>query len=478
MRLKLFKKLVFTNALIIIISLTLIVMILGFAISNYFSKENYDKLNNSCTAVARVAIMDYSSSNFQRNLYNIISVQGRVSEVDCFITDTNGQILLCGCTDSYNDNCTHTDKVIPRSILNSADVDKYFEIGRLNKIYGSDYYTVGVAYYSTDGVKLGYVFSSASAIQVQSLMKEIFELYIISAIIPLIIMFIVIYAITYRFTKPLKLMSSAAKSMAKGDFSKRIPVVSNDEIGELSVSFNHMTNSLARLENMRRSFVGNVSHELRTPMTTISGFIDGIIDGTIPEEKQSRYLSIISDEVKRLSRVVESMLNLSRLESGETSIKPMLFDISEVIVNIVIGREKNINEKNIEIVGLDSLEKCFIYADYDLIYQVVYNLFDNALKFTDNSGQITFEVNNYQKNVDFSIANTGHGIEKDSIDSIFDRFYKVDKARSVNKNSAGLGLYIVKTIVNIHGGKIKVQSIPDKETIFTVSLPNKNIKGE
>ena len=120
-------------------------------------------------------------------------------------------------------------------------------------------------------------------------------------------------------------MSDAAKSMAKGDFSKRIPVTSNDEIGELAISFNMMTNSLAQLEGMRRSFIGNVSHELKTPMTTISGFIDGILDGTIPEERQGYYLDIVSKEVKRLSRLVEGMLSMSKLESGQETLKPQTF---------------------------------------------------------------------------------------------------------------------------------------------------------
>ena len=148
-----------------------------------------------------------------------------------------------------------------------------------------------------------------------------------------------------------------ASMAAKGDFSKRIPVTSDDEIGELAVSFNQMTNSLVQLEGMRKSFVANVSHELKTPMTTIGGFIDGILDGTIEPEKQSYYLQIVSDEVRRLSRLVQSMLSMAKLESGEFVLKPELFDFRELLCTIVISQEQRIEAEKIEITGLDGIEK-------------------------------------------------------------------------------------------------------------------------
>ncbi len=472
MRLKLFRKLFFTIGIIIVVSFTVIATILSFAVSNYFSEEKYAQLRDNCDSIAVVAVTDMNSENFRRNIYNIIGVQNNVSNADIFISDTSGKILVCGC-DKFiiGHDCMHSVSTVSKVILDTAREGEYFEVGDFNRLYEEDFYTVGIPLKSADGTVLGYVFSSTTTESLKILMDRVFEMCIISAIFPIIIMFIAVYTMTYRFTKPLKLMSDAARAMAKGDFSKRIPVMSDDEIGELSVSFNNMTNSLARLEEMRRSFVGNVSHELRTPMTTIGGFIDGILDGTIEEDQREYYLRIISDEVKRLSRVVESMLNLSRLESGEVKLKPIMFNLSEAVVSVVLSREKQIESKNITVIGLDMLEETFVYADYDLIYQVIYNLVDNAVKFCEDGGEISFSVGSDAKFVRFGVKNTGFGIPKENIGRIFDRFYKVDKSRSANKNSAGLGLYIVKTIINIHGGRITVESAENEYTDFSVQLP-------
>ncbi len=476
MRLKLFKKLAITIGIVILISLSVIVMILSVVISNYFSNEKYAQLSQNCESVAEVALTDMNSSNFQRNIFNIIVVQNKVSNVDTFICDNSGKIIVCGCDKfSGDDICPHNFGTIPDNILNSA-AREYFKVDNFNDLYNEAHFTVGIPIKAADGTRFGYVFSSTSARSLRNLISEIFDMYIISAIVPLIIMFIIVYTMTYRFTKPLKLMSVAAQAMSRGDFSKRIPVMSDDEIGELSISFNNMTNSLSKLERMRRSFVANVSHELRTPMTSIAGFIDGILDGTIEQDKQEYYLKIISAEVKRLSRVVESMLSLSRLESGEIALKPIIFDISDTIVNVVVSREKEIEDKCLTITGLDSLEKTFVYADYDLLYQVVYNLVDNAVKFTDESGEISFTVETNSKSTQFSIKNTGSGISNDNLGNVFDRFYKGDKSRSANKSSAGLGLYIVKTIINIHSGSVSVDSREGEYTVFTVSLPNRKVK--
>lgn len=267
-------------------------------------------------------------------------------------------------------------------------------------------------------------------------------------------------------------MSQAAAALANGDFSRRIPVTSNDELGELATAFNQMTNSLSRLEGVRRSFIANVSHELKTPMTTISGFIDGIIDGTIPPEKQPYYLNIISQETKRLSRVVQSMLSLAQLESGKATLNLHRFDMSSLVCAVVVAREQSINEKNIEIRGLDDLQTTFVRADRDLIYQVVYNLVDNAVKFTNDGGYIEFCVHTVKGGVQVKVKNSGQGISPEALPLVFERFYKEDRSRSQRKNSTGLGLYLAKTIINIHGGSISVNSLEQKYVEFEFTLPS------
>ena len=284
-------------------------------------------------------------------------------------------------------------------------------------------------------------------------------------------MFLAEYYISYKFTKPLRLMAEASRSMSKGDFSKRIPVTGDDEIGELAVAFNQMTNSLVQLESARRHFIANISHEFKTPMTTIGGFIDGIIDGTIPPEKQKHYLGIISSEIKRLSRLVQSMLSLSRLESGELKINQSDFDLLDMLFTVILSQEQRIESKGITISGLENASPTVVNADYDLIYQVVYNLVDNAIKFTNENGTIFFEVYKFNNLIQFKIRNTGEGIKEKELPFVFERFYKADKSRSAIKDSTGLGLHLANAIISIHGGKISVQSKENDYTEFSFVLP-------
>ncbi len=472
MKSKLFNKFFLTVSAIIIVSFTAVLTTVSFVTSNYFSKDKYSLLSDNCNSVAKIASTDINSTNFNRNIYNIIRVQNDVSDVDVFICDNSGKIIICGCNELFSvKECSHQEKIVEQQILKKAKNNEYSEIGTLNGLYQENHYVVGVPIISADGTANGYVFSSTSAESLKQLLSTLRKMSFFYCLIPIVITFFVLYSLTYKFSKPLKSMSIAARRMARGDFSHRIPVTSDDEIGELSVSFNNMTDSLAKLENMRRSFIGNVSHELRTPMTTIAGFIDGIIDGTIEEDKREYYLKIVSTEVKRLSRVVESMLNLAELESGATQIRLAEFNISECIVNIILSREQVIEEKGISVFGLDSLEPVNIRADYDLIYQVIYNLIDNAVKFTNTDGSIFFKMIKNQNNVQFSITNTGEGISSDALKNIFERFYKGDKSRSANVESTGLGLFIVKKIIDIHGGKIVADSKENEYTVFKIMLP-------
>ena len=206
-------------------------------------------------------------------------------------------------------------------------------------------------------------------------------------------------------------------------------------------------------------------------MTIISGFIDGIIDGTIDESRQKYYLKIVSEEVKRLSRLVQSMLSIARLESDERRINPVDFDFAELVLTVVVSMEQKITSKKLSIIGLEDLSHTVINADKDLIYQVVYNIVDNAVKYSNDGGKITFSSHRISEDIKFSVKNDGAGIASEDIPHIFERFYKADKSRSSNKDSLGLGLYITKTIVDLHDGEISVDSRVGEFTEFKLSLP-------
>ena len=224
---------------------------------------------------------------------------------------------------------------------------------------------------------------------------------------------------------------------------------------------------------MRRNFIANISHELKTPMTTIAGFIDGILDGTIPPEKQKHYLGIVSQEVKRLSRLVRTMLDLSRIDSGEMKLRPARFDLTNTVFSALLSFEDAIETKKIEVRGLEDTESIFVDGDPDMIHQVVYNLIDNAVKFTNEGGYIEIRVRGIPGKTVVSVENSGAGIAPDELPLIFDRFYKTDKSRSQDKNGMGLGLYIVRTIIRLHGGEIKAESVQNEFCRFVFWLPKK-----
>lgn len=468
MRLKLFKKYFLLTVSIVGISLVALMMILSVVLNRHIADSQYKRQSHCCEQISQ-SFTDFNYQEHGEVFLDIAVPLSQVLDSDIFITDSYGAVVLCACNEwQENGKCMHSSYIIPNNVLSGVGKNETFSrITTLNMYKFPQYVSARVM----DESAKYFVFTTSPVSETSGILSRISRLYYLWAVIPLVLMVIAIYFMTYRLTKPLKSMSEAAKAMAKGDFSKRVPVTSDDEIGELAASFNMMTNSLSRLESMRRSFVGNVSHELKTPMTTISGFIDGILDGTIKPESREYYLKIVSDEVKRLSRLVNGMLSVNKLESGESVLNVSDFDFYELLCTIMISREQHIEEKRLTIEGLDTMKSVNIKADKDLIYQVVYNLVDNAIKFTNEAGKISFLLSQNADSIMFTITNTGRGIAESDLPYVFERFYKGDKARSNVKNSTGLGLYIVKTIVNAHKGEILVKSKENKFTTFKVIIP-------
>ena len=240
---------------------------------------------------------------------------------------------------------------------------------------------------------------------------------------------------------------------------------------ELAVAFNNMAASVQNSETIRQEFVANVSHELKTPMTTIAGYLDGILDGTIPPEKHRVYMELVSTEVRRLSRLVRNMLDVARLkDQGIPPDKLTDFDICEEASQALLSFEQRINQKHLN-VDIDMPEfGLTVHAFADAVSQVIYNLLDNAAKSFDDGGTLSIHARQQGGKAVVSIANTGPTIDPAELPLIFDRFHKTDKSRSTDRDGVGLGLYIVKTIVLAHGEDIYVTS-RDGKTEFTFTMP-------
>lgn len=481
----LFKKYFKVSLIILLASIVILGISLLSFISNFWTRTKADLLSENVNNVAQTTQELFDTGKIDTNnktsvliMCNMLNITSSSIEADVFICDTDGNIVLCkdiltnDMQIKNNGYCNiHMDKSLPKDLLHDIDDGIKSTTRRINPISDKLQIVVGQKIIH-NGKVIGYVFAMKPVVQgLKPYIFGILRLFAFSAIITFVLASTIVYAFAYNITKPLEDMSEMTKNYASGDFSQRLEIGDNDELGDLANGLNAMAQSLATLESSRRSFVANISHELKTPMTTISGFIDGILDGTIPPESQQHYLGIVSDEVKRLSRLVLSMLNLSKIEAGKLELKSNNFDISNMFFNILLTFEQMIDKKHIVIEGLDKVNSINVEADHDMIYQVIYNLVDNAVKFTDDGGSICVSVAEENDRVIAGIRNTGAGIPSDEVNMIFERFYKVDKSRSEDVKGAGLGLYLTKSIVEMHGGQIAARSKQGEYTEFIFWIP-------
>lgn len=304
---------------------------------------------------------------------------------------------------------------------------------------------------------MGFVMIQTAAQAVHASYRGLVWQVALAAIGLFLIAALIVFFFARQITRPLAAMANAAGQMARGDFNARAPEEGSREIIELSSSFNQMGAQLSTLEQSRRDFVANVSHELRSPITSIQGFAQGMLDGTIPQQEHPQYLQVVVDETHRLSKLIANLLNLSRMESDETSLAYSDFDLNEMARRVLISRMTQLEEKQLDVAVNFEEDSCFVHADSDQIQQVLINLLDNAIKFTPANGLITLNSKTNGNIVTFRVKDTGIGILPDDQLHIFDRFYKADKAHTVGKGT-GLGLSICRRIMEKHGQQIKLIS--------------------
>lgn len=469
MRKSIFLRYFTTVAVICFVSVVLFSSIVVFNSQQQWIEDKNELLSKNVEIIARM-----SSEISVKQSCDTIDVIGEIIDATIFVVDESGNFIYIS---GNQKDAPDYSQPIDAKVLKKALRGKYSEKGTLNGALKSKCFVVGVPI-EYSGVAQGVVFATVPMRAANTYTVSTLKTVILCAVTVLIFAFCVTYVVSAQMSRPLRNMAQVVKKIESGDFSAKVPVGRHDEIGQLAEALNKMTVSIGALENMRRSFISSVSHELKTPMQTISGFVDGILDGTIPENEREKYLRIVSEETKRLSRLVNSMLQLSRLESEKMKLNKTTFNISDMIISVFLSFEKKVEEKNINIVELDLLEPLTLTADRDLIYQVVYNLTENAIKFTPNGGEISVKCVSDKQAVKLSIRNTGEGLTQKEMTQIFDRFYKTDRSRSVDKSGMGFGLYIVKTIVSLHNGYISVGSVLSEYTEFEVKLPNSEIVAE
>ena len=303
--------------------------------------------------------------------------------------------------------------------------------------------------------------------------------FIVGGVISVLVTLFIGYFISRRISQPIREMGEIAGSIAKGDFSKRVDITTDDELGDLARSLNRMAGelrqkmeNLEKMDRVRTDFVANVSHELKTPLTSIKGFIETLQDGAIDDkENAQKFLEIIRKHAERLGSIINDLLSLTEIENGKVDVKTDRFDIKTLLDEAVWGFGHAVSLKGQKL-DVDYNGRDFgVRGNKDKIEQVIVNLIDNAIKYTGRDGHIKVSLFEKRDSIMMTFEDDGIGIDKEHLDRIFERFYRVDKARSRESGGTGLGLSIVKHIVALHNGHIEIESETGKGTKVTVILP-------
>lgn len=454
------------------------ILILGASfrvfIQKYVQSESQKSLYQSAEAVAELASAYESIGDLENNweFHINLSFAAEAAGTDTVICDETGVVILCSCSEF---RCAHLGLQVPQTFVDQVIQEgKTADAGILQGLYDDSRSVVSIPIISqADGVASGIVIASTGQTQVVGVIRQMTDIFLMTGAVVLLLAVIACSALMRRTSQPLKDLAGAARRFGHGNLDARVELDEHNpaEIEELAVAFNNMADSLEKSEQQRKEFIANVSHELKTPMTTIAGFMDGMLDGTIPPEQHRHYMQIVSDEVRRLSRMVRGMLDISRLQDQTIpEEKKTVFDLCEAAGQVLVSFEQKITQKQLDVQVDMPNEATYTLADADSITQVIYNLMDNAVKFCQQGGTLGLKIQPEDKKIFVSVSNTGLTIPENELSRIFDRFHKTDKSRSIDRDGVGLGLYIVKTIICSHGEDISVTS-RDGLTVFTFSLP-------
>lgn len=462
----LFSKMVATYILIISISFIILATFLSLWFEGYFFEQRKSQLLTESQILSNVVVQYLHGNTSLEKTNDVLEYVSNYASIDIFLFDRYGYVYAVSNPkhEKFIGNQLLTDEL--QKLRKGEFIDKK-DIVDTEDNKETHIYEIPIFY---RGVFQGSVSMNSSISWIKAPLKKVYQIIWMSAVFAIICSSIIIYYFSQKIIiKPLGKINTAADKIAKGEVNKRVEIGAADEIGALAKAFNSMADSLEQVENNRRAFISNVSHELRTPITSIKGFIGGILDGIIPKQKEKYYLSIAYEEIQRLTRLINDLLDLSAIEAGKFILNINEYDINEIVRLSIIKFETVIKSKKINVdVWLDE-EEVYILADKDKIIQVITNLIDNAIKYMKDKGNMEIKAKTKGDKVFVSIYNDGPNIFGEDAKQIWDRFYKGDKSRT-SKVSTGLGLSIVRRIINQHGEDIWFENIENKGVEFTFTL--------
>ncbi len=462
----LYKKQVFLYIFILFVTFIVTAGATYVSLSENHIKRERNKLIEQGEKIHESMYQLYFNGAAYSDFESTLQVLEDYMDAQVFFVNNTGKIsMVTNGIGDYWIGRTITDQTV-EMVLNGNIT--YVE-GNLDGMFTDKVLTVGYPIRFAGAIQGG-VFMCKSLPEIREDFFNIYKNIILFMAIALVAGAVLVILFTRRIVKPITEMNKAARVIAKGNFDERIKIKTKDEVGQLAESFNFMAESLDETEQVRRELIANISHDLRSPITSIQGFLGAIEDGTILPENSGKYISIALDETKRLSKMVENVMDLNKAQAGAYDIKKEEFSINELIKKIVVGYETRILEKNIEVNLIFDSDRSKVYADYEKIERVVQNILDNAVKFVPDKGYIDIETTYRKNKVIVSIENSGEPINEEDKKHIFDRFYKADRSRGEDNKGSGLGLSIAKELLKAHGEDIWVNTGEGfNEFAFTLS---------
>ncbi len=460
--------------LVLLIAALLIDTCFQMVVRKYLRQQYLDRLEENGNAITALAdAYTQEEGLFSRAFFRDVAISSRVAGTETVLCSADGTVLLCsdsplGC---QHQGLTIQDPLFLQRIFSGKPVRT---VGQIPTLYPETRYLVALPILSGNQ-PAGIVLVSTPISGTAQVLNRLSRIALVVCLAMVLVVILLMGWTNHRVNNPLRILARTASRFGHGELDARVTVPANapPEVQEVATAFNNMARSLQKSEDQRQEFVANVSHELKTPMTTIGGYVDGMLDGTIPPEKHRHYMQLVSDETKRLSRLVRSMLDISRLQDqgGISEEKKLRFEVAECVGQALISFVQKITEKALQVQVDFPAHPVYTLAAQDAITQVVYNLLDNAVKFCPREGTLEVSVKAAGSKVYVSVTNEGDTIPPEELPFVFERFHKLDKSRSRNRDGWGLGLYIVKTIIGSHGENISVTSRQGK-TRFTFTLPS------
>ena len=457
------------TATIVLVSFLMIGVAFVFIGSHFVINDARENMEANAEEVSRITSAVTEESELESwDIRMTLSMLAQGTGNHIMLCDAQGYVVSCS---DRQLACPHMGTQMPQNYL-----DHIHQVGTMNQLsdvggyYANTSYVVAKEINNAQGV-LGYIFISKDATSIVGAYGAFVYLFFLVSLAVMSLAVVLSFALSKALTRNLDEMTVAARKYSHGDFSMRISTTDKaDEMGALTDSFNAMADSLEKAEQTRQEFIANVSHELKTPMTTIAGFAEGLLDGTIPKEEEEKYLAIIADETRRLSRLVREMLDMSKMQdkmADPKSMKP--FNLTEELVMTLLSFESRAEEKKLEVDLQLPDDELWVRGNEDSIHRVIYNLLDNAIKFAHVGGTLSLAVWKQGGKAYVSVADEGEVIPEDDLPFIFDRFHKSDRSRSLDRDGVGLGLYLVKSILDAHDEDI-VATSKDGVTKFVFSL--------